>query len=225
MAKEALPQAMFHWPIQARVGKVIAKSKIYLQAKPNAATRSLFVNQVESITWAYKLAPETINVAASPTVPEIEVFEIALKQPKLNHLVLRCIDNAIPFPILFNLQFEGKVQPVAAFKRASASNTNEWLVSDYFSADWQASNAEHKRLPQAIHLEGLYTQLVRQHIALPARKGEHLAAQLARLAELKVSQFKAEKLQQKLKNEVQFKYKVEINGQLRKVLQEIAALA
>lgn len=110
-------QALFAWPSQAAVGRPVAKSKIYAHAKPTAALRALFVEQVESVTWAYKLSPETINLPAKPAVPEIEVFEVALKLPDVSHSVLRCIDKAMPRPILFNLRFEGKTQPVAAYKR------------------------------------------------------------------------------------------------------------
>ena len=104
-APGALPsvsaRALFAWPPQAAVARPVAKTKIYAHAKPRAAVRALFARQVESITWAYKLAPETINLLATPGVPEIEVFEIALKLPDIDHGVLRCIDKAIPRPIVF----------------------------------------------------------------------------------------------------------------------------
>jgi D-alanyl-D-alanine carboxypeptidase len=66
-----MPRALFAWPAQATVARPVAKTKIYAHAKPAAALRALFVEQVESITWAYKLAPETINLPAKPDVPEI----------------------------------------------------------------------------------------------------------------------------------------------------------
>ena len=126
--------ALFAWPPQAAVGRPVAKSKIYAHAKPTAALRALFVEQVESITWAYKLSPETINLPAKPAVPEIEVFEVALKLPDVSHSVLRCIDKAMPRPILFNLRFEGKIQPVAAYKRPSDAASEQWVLGDYHAA-------------------------------------------------------------------------------------------
>lgn len=88
-----MPCALFAWPSQAAVARPVAKVKIYAHAKPTAALRALFVEQIASITWAYKLAPESINLPAKPDVPEIEVFEIALKLPDVSHSVLRCIDK------------------------------------------------------------------------------------------------------------------------------------
>jgi hypothetical protein len=225
LTKYQPPSAMFLWPSQARVDKLIAKSKIYLRGKVNAETRSLFIKQVESVMWTYKLSPETINIAATKSIPEIEVFEITLKEPNLNYAVLRCIDNAIPFPILFILRFDGQVQPVAAYKRTSESNSNDWVITDYFAGAWQPAEIDRKKLPHAINLESLYTLLIRQHLSEPAKPNESLTAQIERIAAITAMQKKASRLQTKLKNEVQFKYKVEINSQLRQVLREIDALA
>ena len=208
------------------------KSKIYLHGKPNTALRALFVAQVESITWAYKLAPETINLPAKPDVPEIEVFEIALKTPDLSHAVLRCIDKAIPFPILFNLRFEGRTQPVAAYKRPSEANASQWVVGDYHAAPWQADNQANSQansqakpgLPVALDLQGLYEQLLRQHLSQPARAGETLREQLARLAELASKQLELDKLALKLEREKQFNRKVELNAHLRHLRQQLDGL-
>ena len=213
------------------------KSKIYLHGKPTAALRALFVAQVESITWVYKLAPETINLPAKPDVPEIEVFEIALKTADLSHAVLRCIDKAIPFPILFNLRFEGRTQPVAAYKRPSEANASQWVVGDYHAAPWQADNQANSQansqassqakpgLPVALDLQGLYEQLLRQHLSQPARAGETLREQLARLAELASKQLELDKLALKLEREKQFNRKVELNAHLRHLRQQLDGLA
>ena len=227
-ASSKIANALFTFPAQARVGRVMPKSKIYMHGKPNAALRALFVAQVESITWAYKLAPETINLPAKPDVPEIEVFEIALKTADLSHAVLRCIDKAIPFPILFNLRFEGRTQPVAAYKRPSEANAAQWVVGDYHAAPWQADSLANSQakpsLPVALDLQGLYGQLLRQHLSKPARAGETLREQLARLAELASKQLELDKLALKLEREKQFNRKVELNAHLRHLRQQLNGL-
>lgn len=217
-------QALFAWPSQAAVGRSVAKSKIYAHAKPPAALRSLFVEQVESITWAYKLSPETINLPAKPAVPEIEVFEVALKLPDVSHSVLRCIDKAMPRPILFNLRFEGCTQPVAAYKRPSDAASDQWVLGDYHAAPWQKDGEARPALPLALDLQGLYEQLLRQHLAVPARVGESLRDHLDRLAELAAKQAAAVKLEARLNAEKQFNRKVEINAQLRNIRNELEAL-
>ena len=217
-------QALFAWPSQAAVGRPVAKSKIYAHAKPTAALRALFVEQVESITWAYKLSPETINLPAKPAVPEIEVFEVALKLPDVSHSVLRCIDKAMPRPILFNLRYEGRTQPIAAYKRPSDAASDQWVLGDYHAAPWQKDGEARPALPLALDLQGLYEQLLRQHLAIPARAGETLRDQLDRLAALAAKQAAAAKLEARLNAEKQFNRKVEINAQLRTIRTELEAL-
>ncbi len=217
--------ALFAWPSKAVVARPVAKAKIYAHAKPTAALRALFVDQVESITWAYKLAPESINLPAKPDVPEIEVFEIVLKLPDVNHSVLRCIDKAIPFPILFVLRFEGHSQPVAAYKRPSDAASGQWVVGEYHAAPWQKDDLARPGLPVALDLQGLYEQLLRQHLAVPARAGESLRDQLDRLSILSAKLAAAAKLESRLVQEKQFNRKVEINAQLRTIRSELHALA
>lgn len=224
MSIQVPPQALFAWPQQAAVGRPVAKSKIYAHAKPTAALRALFVEQVESITWAYKLSPETINLPAKPAVPEIEVFEVAMKLPDVSHSVLRCIDKAMPRPILFNLRFEGKTQPVAAYKRPSDAASDQWVLGDYYAGPWQKDGEVRPALPLALDLQGLYEQLLRQHLAVPARAGESLRDQLDRLAALAAKQAAEAKLEARLNAEKQFNRKVEINAQLRTIRTELEAL-
>ncbi|BDX21152.1 hypothetical protein TUM22923_04730 [Polynucleobacter sp. TUM22923] len=219
------PVALFAWPRQAKVDRPVAKTKIYAHAKPSAALRAMFVEQVESITWAYKLSPETINLPAKAGVPEIEVFEVALKLPDISHLVLRCIDKAIPFPILFNLRFDGRTRPVAAHKRPSDAASDQWVVGDYHAAPWQSDGVVRPALPMALDLLGLYEQLLRQHFALPARLGESLRAQLDRLSALAAKQVAAAKLESRLNAEKQFNRKVTINAELRTLRTELGLLA
>ena len=222
---DTAPVALFAWPPQAAVARPVAKAKIYAHAKPTAAVRALFVQQVESITWAYKLAPETINLSAKPDVPEIEVFEIALKLPDVGHAVLKCIDKAIPFPILFVLRYEGHSQPIAAYKRPSDAASGQWMVGEYHAAPWQKDGSPRHGLPVALDLQGLYEQLLRQHLPVPARPGESLRDQLDRLSLLSAKQTAAAKLESRLAQEKQFNRKVEINAQLRTIRTELHALA
>ena len=102
---------LFEYPAKAAFGRTVPKNKIYEHGSPTTALKEYFVRQVEQIVWQYKLAPETINMKATIAVPEIQVFTIVLKDGELKPEVLRCIDQAIPFPILFELHFEDRIKP------------------------------------------------------------------------------------------------------------------
>ncbi len=98
---------MIQYPKQSAFGKVLPKSKIYQHARVTRRVQQCFVDQVSRIVWQYKLSPETTNLPARAGVPEIQVFTIVLKTEELNEDVLRCIDKAISFPILYEVTFEG----------------------------------------------------------------------------------------------------------------------
>ena len=209
------------YPRQAAFGRVLPKNKIYEHSGATPAVREMFVRQVEQIVWQYKLAPETINLASKPGVPEIQIFAIQLKTPELKLEVLRCIDGAIHFPIIFELTFEGKSQVVAAFKHPSESDSNRWVVSDYFSTQWMPTDSLRVAMPLALDLGGLYEQLLKRLISLPLRSNENLAELVNRIQLVRLKEIEIQKIKSKLVKEKQFNRKVELNAQLRSIRQEI----
>ena len=216
--------ALIAYPKQAAFGRVLPKNKIYDHAAANTRLKDLFVRQVEQIVWAFKLAPETINLLASPGVPEIQVFSLQLKTPELHRDVLRCIDGAIPFPILFELAFEGKTQVLAAYKRPNESDASRWVLSDYFATDWLPVDCQRTAMPVALHMGGLYEQLLYRLIPLPARPQETLAELVARVEQAQAKQRELDKTTARLEKEKQFNRKVEINASVRRLKTEFEAL-
>lgn len=217
--------ALFSFPAQSRVARVVPKSKIYEYGPVNSALRDKFVGQVEQITWAYKLAPETINLPARGGVAEIQVFDITLKTAELDEDVLRAIDRAIPLPIIFQLQHEQRTRMVAAFKRPSEADASKWVIDGYFAGDWLPSSSPRRTLPVALDLQGLYEQFLRCLLPRQARPGESLPEQLQRLNRLRSLQKEHAKLDARLHKEKQFNRKVALNAQLREIQNEIADLS
>ena len=216
--------SLFTFPKSAAFGKVLPKNKIYEHSGANTRLKELFVEQVEQIVWQYKLAPETINLPARPGVPEIQVFSIQLKTAELHGDVLRCIDGAIPYPIVFELAFDGKTQVVAAYKRPNESDASRWVLSDYFATAWLPSDCERAAMPLALDLGGLYEQALHRLIPTPARPQESLADLVARVELVAAKQREVEKAASRLAKEKQFNRKVEINAELRKLKDELEVL-
>jgi hypothetical protein len=215
---------LFDYPKSAAFGRVLPKNKIYEHASPSTAVKNLFVRQVEQVTWQFKLAPETVNLKGTPSVPEIQIFSITLKAGELKYDVLQCIDQAIPFPILFELRYDGKIRAVAAFKRPSDADKSKWVVSDYFESAWQPSEAPRTALPVVFDLEVLYARLLAPLMAFPARPGEGLQACVERMEQIRSRQRELDKCEARLRKEKQFNRKVAINAELRALKQEIKTL-
>jgi hypothetical protein len=216
---------LFSFPPQARVARVVPKSKIYEQGSVTSALRDKFVGQVEQITWAYKLAPETINLPARGGAAEIQVFDILQKTAELDEDVLRAIDRAIPLPIIFQLHHEQRTCMVAAFKRPSEADASKWVIDGYYKGSWLPADSQSQTLPVALDLQGLYEQLLRSLLPIPARPGESLPEQLQRLNRLRGLHSEHAKLDARLHKEKQFNRKVVLNAQLREIQKEIAELS
>lgn len=215
--------AFINYPKQAAFGRTLPKNKIYEHSGANTRLKDLFVEQVEQIVWQYKLAPETINLPAKPGVPELQIFSIQLKA-ELNLDILRCIDGAVQFPIIFELSFDGRTQVIAAHKRQNESDASRWVLSDYFATAWLPSDIKRAAMPLALDLGGLYEQVFHRLIPTPARPQESLADLVARVELVTAKQRDVEKAASKLAKEKQFNRKVEINALLRQLKNELKEL-
>ena len=224
-ATSAKHLALINYPKQATFGRVLPKNKIYEHSGANTRLKDLFVEQVEQIIWQYKLAPETINLPAKPGVPEVQVFRIVLKMGELSVDVLKCIDAAVQFPILFELEHEGKIKVIAAHKRPNEADASKWAVSDYFSTAWIPANSKRSEMPVVLDLECLYETLLQRLTPLAPRAHESFAALVERLEAVRCKQREIEKVRAKLVKEKQFNRKVEINATLRQLNNEFEKLS
>lgn len=222
---EPANKALFSYPPQAAFGRPLPKNKLYEKSGANTRLKNLFVAQVDQIVWQYKLAPETINLPANPGVPEVQVFSIHLKVPELHLDVLRCIDGAVQYPIVFELNHVGRTQMVACHKRLSDADAKQWVCSDYFASPWQPATASRQALPVVLDLAALYESLLRALIPLTARPQEKLADVVLRLGKLNALQRDIQKTQAQMAKEKQFNRKVGINAQLRQLKTEAQELS
>ena len=217
-------KTLFNFPVATEFGRVIPKSKIYQHATPSTKVKKLFVQQVEKMTWAYKLSPATINLPASDGVQEIQVFTITLRTAELSQDVLHTIDKAIPSPILFELKYGGKTKYAASYKRPSEADKSKWVVSSYFQSGWIKDNGPASELPVVLNMGALYQSFLASLSPLPFRKGEKLDSLVSRVDLLRVTEREAEKLERRRKKEKQFNRRVELNRALNILKKEIKNL-
>jgi len=219
-----MTSVLFEYPKSSAFGRIVPKSKIYEHVSPSKALKELFVGQVDQIVWQYKLAAETINLRQTPSVPEIEIFTITLKDGELKHDVLRSIDQAIAFPLVFELLYGDKCKVIAAYKRPSEADAAKWVVSDYFESGWLPLETLRTPLPVVLNLEALYEHLLAPLMPYPARQGERLQQRAERMSMIRFKQRELEKCEGRIQKEKQFNRQVEINAELRILKQELAIL-
>lgn len=215
---------LFDYPKQSYFGRILPKTKIYTHARASGKLKDMFVREVDQIVWKFKLAPETINIPATKTVPEIQIFAVSLKTGHIHTDVIRSIDKAIPFPIIYELSYEGKIKVTACYKRQNESDSEKWVVGGYFETDWMPDRVKRQALPAELDLAGLYDELMGALIPYPSRKGESLHQRVERVEAIEHQQRELAKAESALEKEKQFNRKVEINAKIRTIKQQINTL-
>jgi len=219
---------LYNYPKQAHFGKMIAKSKIYEHANLTTAVKDKFVSQIDKITWQYKLASATINLQATSSVPEIQIFDIRLKGNTLDESLLKIIDKAIPFPIFYQIYRGNEVKVKAAYKRPSDADKSKWVVESYFESEWVETDTAKEPLPLALDLGKLYEQMMKA--LLPKELVETgtqtaIKEQVAFIEQIKAKEKAYEKLKSKRDREKQFNRKTELNKELKNLKKEIEMLS
>jgi len=207
---------LYVWPAGAKFGRVVPKNKFYERGQVTAAVKEKFVEQVQRITWAYKLAESTINLPGSNDLPELQVFQIDAKGDDVSDVVLTAIDKAVKTPIIFEIRRgTAEAQQTRMVAAHKALGTGGPKSSAYFTTSWQAADAERIPVPTAISLPTLYTALLEPMLPVAVRPGEELSELTARLSAARQLEREIGTLERQIRNEPQLNRKVELRRALK----------
>ena len=215
---------MLGLPKSTEFNRRIPKQKFYENIDVSPALKRVFVEQIKIIYWRYKIAPSTVNLASGDTVTEIEVFEIKLTSQMQPEPVLRQIDRAIPYHIVFLLECEGKYQAWTAYKEASAG-ANAFKVHSYYHTDWLPEEELPLKL-EGLNMDKVYENFVRQigGEALEASGEETLQQSVERDKRRQELRKQIEALQAKIRKEKQLNKQVQLNTELKKLRKELSEI-
>ncbi len=212
---------LYKFPQQAKVDRLIPKNKFYEQGKANTKIEQLFVDQVENIRWAYKLASSTIHLQDQEDLKEIQIFRVKSRVEDLDVSILSFIDKLILTPIIFEVVYQDKVKVVATYKRLNQADKTKAVIGQYYASDW-LEDADHVELPFYLKLADLYEHFIAQLLPIASSKEQEnddesvsieLKLQKAQQLESLLKQF--DHLKSKLRKEKQFNRRVELNKQLQ----------
>ncbi|WP_448389744.1 DUF4391 domain-containing protein [Microbacterium aurum] len=204
--------ALYRWPASAAFGRPVPKTKFYEHGNVRAALREKFVDDIQRITWAYKLADTTIHLGGSDAVPEIQVFTIETKRQDVADDVLAAIDKSVHFPLIFEITGPDRVRMVAAQKTLGTTSPR---VGTYFSTEWLPADAPRCSLPTAIDLSSLYEAILASLLPLPTRVGETVSDATDRMNAARKLQREIAALEKKLRTEPQLNRKIDLRKQLK----------
>lgn len=217
---------LYLWPKSAEVGRIVPKQKFYEHSKISTATKQKFVDDVQQVVWAFKLAEETVGLRGTEEVPEIQIFSIQAKDEDVSNLVLATIDRAIPLPIVFELRRQSRgdeqLRVTAAHKTVGSAKPKP---AAYFTSGWLPAGSDREQLPAAIDLPRLYGQLLSPLLPTPVKPEEGLTQAIVRSDEIRRLEKEISRLETKIKNEPQFNRKLERRRELKILAAKLTTLA
>ena len=213
-------------PKSTEFNKKIPKQKFYENLEISPALKKIFIEQVDKILWSYKIASSTTNLADGSLVKEIEVFEIFLKSPNLDDELLRHIDRAVPYHIVFILEYQGRYKACISYKEAATSGNRAFKVNSYYYTDWLDKQDLPLKL-EGLNLDAAYENFVRQIAGETLQKvasDESLKDSVARSEQKKLLQKQILALESKIRKEKQLNKQMQINNELKKLKRNLEEL-
>ena len=212
------------FPKSTEFNKRIPKTKFYEHIELGRKIKDSFVKDIDSIIWANKIAPSTVNIAAGEKVTEIQAFRIILKQSDFNKDVLKTIDEQIPYHILFIICYRDKEQAWIGYKEQSGSESRAFKVDSYYHTAWQKPE-ELELAIEGLNMDAVYESFVKQIFAasVPIQWDDYLSAKenTAKIEERKKLQKQIEKLERQLRKETQPRKKFELFQSINTLKKEL----
>ena len=219
---------LYKFPQQAKVDRLIPKNKFYEQGKANTKIEQLFVDQVENIRWAYKLASSTIHLQDQEDLKEIQIFRVKSRVEDLDVSILSFIDKLILTPIVFEVVYQDKVKVVATYKRLNQADKTKAVIGQYYASEWLEDH-DRVELPLYLKLADLYEHFIAQILPITSSEDSgdddesvSIELQLQKSQQLESLQKQLNQLQSKLRNERQFNRKVELNKKVSELESQLA---
>lgn len=210
-------------PQNALVDKFIAKTKFYEKVSLSSKLQNEFINKIQRITWKYKLSEATIGVNKTDNVTEIQIFTIELKEQIIPKNVLKVIDKAIPYQILYQFVYQDNIAYGITLKGSILKTIagKETSSQNYYFSGW---NEDINFDFTGINLEKIYQKLIKEFIGKEANKQSDFETVIEVDNTIKSLEHDIKTLANKIKKETQFNRKVELNKLLLEKQQQLQSL-
>ena len=208
------PQATFF-------GKMFSESKFF--RKLSLSKKTLPFGNIEKIVWRNKLSAKTLNVQDGARVKEIQVFHVILRESKNVDGILREIDNAVAYQILYLVQLGEKFQACIGYKETDLNGVS-LNVKNYYKTAWSGFES----LPIAVcglTLDEVYANFISQINENVASAPEtDLRARVNAADDIAKLEREIEKLKSRLRKEPQFNKQIKLNAEIRRKMEEIRSM-
>jgi hypothetical protein len=212
---------LFQLSQRTRVDKIVPKNAF--DAYTNSKQKKLFANLISRITWVHKLSPETVNLGAGE-INEIQIFKIELKVKGEIQVLLNIIDKAIPYIIIFIVEYGQEIYLSTSAKHLNPVNADNAVIEYTFTSPWFLIEEQKYHLRLKTGLDAVY-----HHFCIQlSNRARFPSNSLHELVQIKQQHDLFEKeidqLKTSIKNCKQYKRKVDLNLELRRKVLELNEL-
>ena len=207
---------MFGLPQKTKFSKRIPKNKFYSSQSITPQVKQMFTSQVNTIIWQNKLSMDTVNLSCE-NIEEIEVFEIALKDGELDEQVIKLIDKAIPYNLVFVLSHDKKYK-IAIGNKQKGKNNRSVITNQYFYSDWKD---EVLLEIKGLSLDNVYENWLKDLIPINTAQEEDIEQSIERHNNIEKLKREIAQLETRMNKTKQFNKRVEINIKLKEIKNQL----
>ncbi len=211
--------AFINIPKSAEVMRVVPKNAFHDYT--NHKEKQSFTKLIKKITWQHKLSAETINLSGGD-IEEIQVFDIELKIKQTIPDLLKVIDKAIPYPLIFSVRYGDQVYFSAAQKHPHPTNPKTSVIDWVFESDWQHRFDHNYQLDLRGSLDEIFKDFCVQLSGLPELSKLPVADIIFYKKQAEALEKEITKVRRALKGTRQYNRKVELNVELQAKEEELS---
>lgn len=218
-------------PKSCEIGSAIYKKLFYEKADLSSSDKSLFVDNINKITWLYSMKQDNINVKPYKDdyrdYPEIEVIEVEISKDVKLHRIAEIIMRAIPYPMLLIFKLNDKFKFYMAHQKINQNDSSKNTIEEFIYTDWLDYDSP---IPYRLDIKQMrftnfyafYSDLIDAmsiyNASIILSSNINMTGDEARKFTSKVEFIEQEiaTLRTKLKKETQFNRRMELNIQIKK---------
>jgi len=212
---------LINLPPTTKVNRVIPKNAF--DNYTNTRQKKLFSDLITRITWTHKLSPQTVNLQAKE-IQEIQIFQVELKTMTDIQTVLAIIDKAIPYTIIFIVEYDESMYISTSTKHAHPVKEDNSVIDWTFKTDWFLKIENKYSIILQKSLDFVHHDLCIQIAGKPAMSNKPIDELIEFKREILILEKEIARLKSGIKNGKQFNQKVDLNIKLKETEDQLLNL-
>lgn len=202
----------FALPETTRVQRIIPKNTF--DSYTNSQQKKLFTEKITRITWTQKISKETVNLPYNE-INEIQIFRIELKVKEDISAILTIIDKAIPYHIVFVVEYSDSIYLSTSKKHPHPTNENTSVIDWTFKTGWTAVLSPVYKLNLKQSIDAIFKDLCIQLIGRQDLANQSINSIIGIQQQIDNLKKEISQLKSSISKSKQFNKKVELNLMLR----------